>query len=213
MSLSQLPDELLLWIGRYLTNEALALLCFYNVKLRSTFASEICDCKIASRVLLWAAKIGDMKTMELALKYGGDVNFKEWNGLTALSFVAERGDVAMANLILKVKDADHYGQGTGHQSPLWWASQMGHEAVVELLVEKENPDAIIAAGADVNMGAYDGRTPLMYAVQTGYKKGVEILLGAQGIDIHIKDAGGETAMSLAGSNECAELVDLLRAAG
>jgi ankyrin repeat protein len=71
---------------------------------------------------------------------------------------------------------------------------------------------LIAAGADVNMSERDGRTPLMRAVETGYKIGVEILLEAKGVDIKVPDVNGETALSLAKHEEHEEIVKLLYAA-
>jgi ankyrin repeat protein len=47
-----------------------------------------------------------LETMKLALQNGGDVTFREWAGHTPLSFVAERGDIAVTDLILEAKDAE-----------------------------------------------------------------------------------------------------------
>jgi ankyrin repeat protein len=307
MPIDQLPPELLLWIGGYLTSTSLALFCFYNKYLRSTFGDRLSGIEITSLVLLWAAEVGDTKITKLALKYGADVNNTNFNGRTALSFVAERGDVEMTRLLLEVKDVDIYRDDTNDGSPLSRASRLGHAQVVDLLVAahvesadesavdyieraltqatwhlharivktllvlaKKEPDfrgydgygqyllcsaaldgqekivelflaakinhnardtagrsalylasgehsgvmkLLLAAGADVNMSDRDGRTPLMRAVERGYKIGVEILLEAKGVDINVPDVEGETALSLAEQGEHEEIVELLYAAG
>jgi ankyrin repeat protein len=303
MPLDQLPTELLHWIGGYLTSTSLALLCFYNKKLRSTFGDRLSGIEITSLVLLWAAEVGDTKTTKLALKCGADVNDTTLDGRTALSFVAERGDVEMTRLLLEVKHVDIYRTNTNDGSPLSRASKMGHAQVVDLLVAADVEDdadyiecaltqatwskhagivekllvpakkdlefrrcggyadyllcsaaldgqekivelflaaninhnardtagrsalylasgdhggvmkLLIAAGADVNMRDCDRRTPLMQAVERGYKTGVEILLEAKGIDINARDVEGETALSLAEQGEDEEIVELLYAVG
>ena len=63
------------------------------------------------------------------------------------------------------------------QTPLSWAAENGHEAVVKLLLEK---------GADVECKSNDGRTPLWWAAEKGHEAVVKLLL-EKGADVESKD--------------------------
>jgi ankyrin repeat protein len=115
---------------------------------------------------------------------------------------AQDGEEKIVDLFLTAK-IDHDACISYDRSALYLAS--GHHGGVMKL--------LIAAGADVNMSDCEGSTPLMQAVQTGYKTGVEILLKAKGIDINVHNKCEETALSLADQEEHEEIVKLLYAAG
>ncbi|OJJ83539.1 ankyrin repeat domain-containing protein, partial [Aspergillus glaucus CBS 516.65] len=51
-------------------------------------------------------------------------------------------------------------------TPLFWAARNGHEAVVNLLLEK---------GADTSTTDKDGRTPLFWAARNGNEAVVKLL--------------------------------------
>jgi ankyrin repeat protein len=53
------------------------------------------------------------------------------------------------------------------RTPLWWAAWSGHEAVVELLLEKGK--------ADVNLQDKNSWTPLLSAAKHGHEAVVELL--------------------------------------
>ena len=90
-----------------------------------------------------------------------------------LASMLEYDDVA-------VDSKDRYGR-----TPLWWAAENGHEAVVELLVEK---------GADVNSKEdRDGRTPLWWAAENGHEEVVKLLL-EKGADVDSKDEYSRTPL-------------------
>ncbi|CAF3544215.1 unnamed protein product [Fusarium graminearum] len=96
---------------------------------------------------------------------------------------------------------------TYSRTPLWYAAQNGHKAVVKLLV---------VAGADVNTAAawLDGRTALQAASGGGHLEIVERLLAA-GADVNAAAAGngGRTALQAASEGGHLEVIKKLLAAG
>jgi ankyrin repeat protein len=91
---------------------------------------------------------------------------------------------------------DGYGR-----TPLSWAAEKGHEAVVRLLVEK---------GADLeSRDSYDGRTPLSWAAEKGHEAVVKLLLG-KGAELEAKDKYyGRTPLWRAAVNGHEAVVKLL----
>jgi ankyrin repeat protein len=77
---------------------------------------------------------------------------------------------AMIALLKNGHDLD--SEDTYGQTPLSWAAENGHEAVVKLLLEK---------GADLEAKDKDGWTPLLWAAEKGHEAIVKLLLekGAQ----------------------------------
>lgn len=69
-------------------------------------------------------------------------------------------------------------------TPLFAASQVGHLAIVKLLVSK---------GADINLKSLDGQTPIMAAIQNKDTTMVEWLL-AQGARVSVRDDQGFTCV-------------------
>lgn len=73
-------------------------------------------------------------------------------------------------------------------------------------------NAILKAGADVNMRDKDGATPLIAAARHGSILNAKVLLTA-GADVNAKDQKGETALSIAERLNNQQLIELLRTGG
>ncbi|KAL8364833.1 hypothetical protein RB595_003893 [Gaeumannomyces hyphopodioides] len=124
------------------------------------------------------------------------------------------------------------------QTPLSWAAENGHEAVVELLLAtgeigvnagdngrrtalwwaaENGHEAVIkllAAGkANVNTKNNDGQTPLSWAARNGHEAVVKLLLATSKVDVDAKDNHGRTPLSWAARNGHEAVVKLLLTTG
>jgi hypothetical protein len=76
----------------------------------------------------------------LLARDGVDPDSKSRNGLTPLSWAAEKGDEAVVKLLLARDGVDPDSKSNSGQTPLAWAAENGHEAVVELLLARDSID-------------------------------------------------------------------------
>ena len=95
---------------------------------------------------------------------------------------------------VELKDEDE-------RTPLSWAAQYGHEAVVRLLVERY--------GVDIESKDNKGQTPLMWAAKGGREAVVRLLIERYGVDIESKDNEGKTPFMWAAESGCEAVVRLL----
>ncbi|KAI9771530.1 MAG: hypothetical protein M1840_002150 [Geoglossum simile] len=95
---------------------------------------------------------------------------------------------------------DSYGR-----TPLSWAAQSGHEAVVKLLLATEKVDV---DSKDSNYG----QTPLSWAAGSAHEAVVKLLLATEKVDVDSKDSNyGRTPLSWAAGNGHEAVVKLLLA--
>ncbi|KAK0708547.1 hypothetical protein B0H67DRAFT_672739 [Lasiosphaeris hirsuta] len=133
-----------------------------------------------------AAFFGVQMVVERLVQDLRNLNPRDSNGRTPLSYAAQRGHEAVVKLLVE-KDVDAEAEDEDGRAALSYAAGRGHEAVVKLLLEK-----------GVNAEAKDkcGRTVLSYAAQGGYEVVVRLLL-EKGVDVEVKDQRGQTALSYA----------------
>ena len=126
-----------------------------------------------------AASKGDITAVRTLLKQGADVNTPRGDGMTALHFAAERGDAAMAEMLLYAGANTSAGTRIGQYTPLHLAARSGSAAVVK---------ALLAAGADPSVRTpISGVTPLHLAAESGSVEAVTALLD-KGADANAKEA-------------------------
>ncbi len=155
-----------------------------------------------------AAERGELEAVRDLLQRGADVNAPRGDGMTALHWAAERGDEALARVLLLAGARVDAGTRIGGYTPLHLAARAPSEGVVRLLLEAgADPGArttnsgagplhlaaaagdpavvraLIAGGADVNARAGDWeQTPLTFAAAANRVAAIEALLEA-GADV------------------------------
>ncbi len=135
---------------------------------------------------------------ELAAKFGVDTNIL----LLALVVMIV---MSLANRLMRLPTGTDKRQGaksTHGAAALFNAVVNGRAATVE---------ALITAGANVNVRTVNGTTPLMVAASKGYSDIVKILLD-QGARQDVRKADGTTALSIAEKNGFTRTAELLRRA-
>ncbi len=152
-----------------------------------------------------AASKGDRDAVRTLLKQGADVSAAKGDGMTALHFAADRGDVAMIEMLVYAGANVAAVTRIGHYTPLHLASRAGNAAVAQALVK---------AGADVSARTTtSGVTPLHLAAASGNREVVTLLLD-KGADANAKESEwGQTPLMFAAAENRAEAIRVLLAHG
>jgi len=117
-----------------------------------------------------AARVGDIEAVRSLLREGADVNAAQGDGMSALHWAAERGDVQMLDVQLYAGPELEAATRIGHYRPLHNAARNGNLEAV---------DRLIAAGADVGAATDpSGSTPLHLAALSGSGPVIRSLIAA-----------------------------------
>ncbi|MDC0065776.1 ankyrin repeat domain-containing protein, partial [Verrucomicrobia bacterium] len=150
-------------------------------------------------LLLHAIYIENKTIVKILIENGADINDKDKNGVTPLSFALTK---EIAELLID-KGADINAKCDDGDTPLHSAAYNGRKEIAELLIDK---------GADINAKGTIGWTPLHLAVQQGRKEVVELLI-AKGADVNAKMKNGITPLDWAVDKDYTEIAYLLSTHG
>ncbi|KAM3510890.1 hypothetical protein MY11210_005493 [Beauveria gryllotalpidicola] len=137
--------------------------------------------------------------VKMLLEKGANIDAKDNDGRTALSYVAEKGHEAIVKLLLE-KGANIDAKDNDGRTALSYVAEKGHEAIVKLLLEK---------GANIDVKDNDSRTPLSYVAEKGHEAIVKLLL-EKGANIDVKDNDGRTPLLRAAEKGHEVIVKLLQ---
>lgn len=152
-----------------------------------------------------AAMRGDAAAVRSLLQEGADVNGSHGDGMSALHWAAERGDVPMLEMLLYAGANPTAVTRIGAYTPLHIASRAGRAPVVKALLD---------AGADANRRTTtSGVTPLHLAAAAGDVESLTLLLD-KGADVNaVEEHWGQTPLIFAASQNRAAAVKVLLARG
>ncbi|OBT47075.1 hypothetical protein VE00_03065 [Pseudogymnoascus sp. WSF 3629] len=136
----------------------------------------------------WTLFTGATVKLGLLLNLGANIDLKDTDGRTLLSYAARNGHEDILMHLLE-KGANPNSNDTGRTS-LSYAAENGHDNSLMLLVEK---------GANLNSNDTEGRTPLSYAAENGREDSLKLLL-KNGANANLKDIAGWTPLSYAAEN-------------
>eukprot|EP00742_Colponemidia_sp_Colp-10_P010091 GILJ01011056.1.p1 GENE.GILJ01011056.1~~GILJ01011056.1.p1 ORF type:complete len:297 (+),score=43.57 GILJ01011056.1:72-893(+) len=167
--------------------------------------------------LHWAAKSGNVSTIQLLLELGASVNSRnKERGSAPLHWATTASHIDAVELLLDAK-ADVNIKNFNEETPLHWAAFWNQSAIVKTLLQRPN--------VQVNIPSKEERhTPLHNAVlQLNHQIAAE-LIQAQA-DVNMQDIHGNTPLHIvllnskrsecAGQNSirCSKLIDLLVSKG
>lgn len=151
-----------------------------------------------------AAMQGDIAKVRALLAQQSDVNVAQGDGMTALHWAADRGDVAMTALLLRSGAKLTGTTKNGGYTPLHVAARAGHGAVVQ---------ALLAAGADAKSLTATGATAMHLAAAAGDAASVKALLAKKADPNARESAWGQTPLMFAAAENRGDAARALLAGG
>jgi ankyrin repeat protein len=132
------------------------------------------------------------QTLNLLSRREDDIDAKDGDGLTPLSWAAEGGHEGIVKMLLATGKVNADSKDDYGRKPLALAMQGRHEGIVKMLL----------ATGKVNADSKNdyGRTPLSWAAEGGHEGIVKMLLATGKVDVDSKDKDGRTPLSYAASN-------------
>src|SRR5512146_2194778 len=176
-----------------------------SLKLLVPFAATVVlvaatTARIAPSPVADAAQRGDLATVRKLVAQGVSVNAPQGDGMTALHWAADRGDSALAAVLLHAKANVRATTRIGAYTPLHIAARTGNPAVVR---------ALLAAGSDVKAATTSGATALHFAAAAGNPDVVAALL-AKGAEPNAREsAWGQTPLVFAAEYNRADAIKVL----
>jgi ankyrin repeat protein len=152
-----------------------------------------------------AAMRGESEQVRALIKSGADVNLAQGDGMTALHWAAELGDVEMATMLIAAGANLESVTRIGGIRPLHLAAENGQAKVARTLLD---------AGALAEAGrAVTGTTPLHFAARAGSVETIDALL-QHGADVDARELEwAQTPLMFAAEENRVPAIKTLLAAG
>lgn len=157
-----------------------------------------------------AVRNGDLISLENQLKNNVDINIKDAHNETGVIIATDRNDIAMVKLFLAYGADVNIASDKIDNTPIMIASVKGYTDIVQLLIEKSDPDMTILNGY--------GGTALIPACERGHVDVVRLLLEKTNVKVNHINKPGWTALLEAvvfsnGGKSQQEIIRLLLAHG
>jgi ankyrin repeat protein len=120
----------------------------------------------ADNIMIEAAKSGDVEAIRAYLTAGAELNARDGEGMSALTWAARRGQKKVVRVLLDKGLTDIDLKDSYGFTPLFWAARRGYVDIVRILLEN---------GADPGTKDIYGWTPMTWAVQRGHFKIMKLL--------------------------------------
>ena len=151
-----------------------------------------------------AAMRDDIETVRSLIEQGVGVNEAQSDGMTALHWAAELGNVALVRMLVAAGADLEAVTRIGDLTPLHIGAEVGQGATVRALLD---------AGASANARNVNGSTPLHFAALAGSVEAVDALAD-HGADVNAREAKwGQTPLMFAASRNRAPAIEALIARG
>ena len=137
-----------------------------------------------------AAMRGDVDSVRSLLTDGAAVNLAQSDGMTALHWAAELGNVELVRLLVDAGAGLEAPTRIGNLTPLHIGAEVGQGGTVRALLE---------AGANAESRNVNGSAPLHFAAMSGSVEAVVALVD-HGADVNVREARwGQTPLMFAAS--------------
>ena len=147
-----------------------------------------------------AAMRDDIEAVRSLLEEGAEVDLAQSDGMTALHWAAELGNVELVRLLVDAGADLEAPTRIGDLTPLHIGAELGQSGTVRALLE---------AGANAESRNVNGSTPLHFAALSGNVETVEALAD-HGADVNAREARwGQTPLMFAASRNRVPAIDAL----
>ncbi|KAG8192003.1 hypothetical protein JTE90_001738 [Oedothorax gibbosus] len=137
------------------------------------------------------------------VKNGAVADFKGDNGMSSFHIAAKNGSLEILQTLLMAKDVDINSQDDGGWTPIVWASEHDHFAVVKYLLKR---------GANPNIKDNEGNTGLHWSAFSG-SVDICFLYLDYGCDINAVNERGDTPLHIASRQDSLPCVTLFLSRG